>query len=615
MRYLFTSLVVIFLVIIFFLALELFFPSSGLSTHGVYLYLGNISTKLLIALILSILLCNASGRLATLLLGSATGTVFFLNILGLKIVDPTQISWLMRGDWHFNFLGWHFFRGEPWHFPLGKITDFFYPVGTSIGYTDSIPLMAFLLKPFHSILPADFQYLGLWLLLCFVLQGIFGLLLLKLVTTNRFLQWMGATFFVVSPILLHRIGHVALCAHWLLLAGLWLYFKPWQPVSSYRPFISWALLVGTSALIHPYLTVMVLGLALAFYVCWGLVERHSSLYAMAGQLGCLGLLVLGLWWQAGYFLIDNEQMVARTLGHYSMNLLAFINPWGDWSLLLRNLPLATDGQYEGFGYLGAGIILLGSWVGYELILRPIGPLNIRKTLPLFIVVIIALLFAVSPKVTIGAWVLFEGNNAWLSILAPFQSSGRFLWLAYYLIVFGVLGILVRRLSAPKALLLLSFGLAIQFADLQGIHRYHHQRWQENTDWQIWDNPLKAEVWSFATSHYQHITFVPPIACGEPPASQLPFAYLAASYGLTLNTGRAARFDAEKTMRYCQTLLTEIQQGQVKDDTIYLIHQDRLTAFKQATREPLACAKIDGFNICVTMDSYLHWQQFIQKSMH
>jgi len=36
-------------------------------------------------------------------------------------------------------------------------------------FFDSIPLLAFLFKPFTSLLPEPFQYFDLWLLACFIL--------------------------------------------------------------------------------------------------------------------------------------------------------------------------------------------------------------------------------------------------------------------------------------------------------------------------------------------------------------------------------------------------------------------------------------------------------------
>jgi hypothetical protein len=83
--------------------------------------------------------------------------------------------------------------------------------------------------------------------------------------------------------------------------------------------------------------------------------------------------------------------------------------------------------------------------------------------------------------------------------------------------------------------------------------------------------------------------------------------LAGSYGMTINTGRAARFDVEKTMQYCQTLHEEIEQGKVRHDTIYIVHPKHLENFKKVAQLPIICAKIDGFDTCVTQQSFTQWQ--------
>jgi len=76
-------------------------------------------------------------------------------------------------------------------------------------------------------------------------------------------------------------------------------------------------------------------------------------------------------------------------------------------------------------------------------------------------------------------------------------------------------------------------------------------------------------------YYQHITLVESRYCGEAAAPYLPFSYLAASHGMTINTSMVARFDTEKTRQYCQTLREEIGLGKVRDDTIYILHPKHL----------------------------------------
>ena len=78
------------------------------------------------------------GRIA----GALIGAMFFVWIADTRALDPREIEWLMRFDWPVHFFGWHFFRNEPWHWPPGLVSGYNAPVGTSIGFTDSIPLVA-----------------------------------------------------------------------------------------------------------------------------------------------------------------------------------------------------------------------------------------------------------------------------------------------------------------------------------------------------------------------------------------------------------------------------------------------------------------------------------------
>lgn len=70
--------------------------------------------------------------------------IAFHFVLGFEKFNPSNIFWLFepRQDWATHYLGWRFFRNAPWQFPLGRIDNYYYPIVTNIGFTDSIPLMA-----------------------------------------------------------------------------------------------------------------------------------------------------------------------------------------------------------------------------------------------------------------------------------------------------------------------------------------------------------------------------------------------------------------------------------------------------------------------------------------
>ena len=76
-----------------------------------------------------------SGKFQLPLLGLGFGVLVFFVLYGYRILDPTYIGWTMEGDAAQHFLGWHFFRSQPWTFPLGVIQSYNYPEGTSLVYT------------------------------------------------------------------------------------------------------------------------------------------------------------------------------------------------------------------------------------------------------------------------------------------------------------------------------------------------------------------------------------------------------------------------------------------------------------------------------------------------
>jgi hypothetical protein len=104
-------------------------------------------------------------------------------------------------------------------------------MGSSVVFTDSIPLLAFVFKTLAPLLPAAFQYWGFWILAGFVFQCVFGYVLLRRFSLARPLALVACAFFGSAPIAIARLAeHFALFGQWLLLAALGLYFsRRWTP--------------------------------------------------------------------------------------------------------------------------------------------------------------------------------------------------------------------------------------------------------------------------------------------------------------------------------------------------------------------------------------------------
>ena len=89
---------------------------------------------------------------------------FFLTIsfVGIENIYFNEVDWLLgSGDKSNAQNGWTFFKNDQWHFPLGKNPNYGLDISTSIIFSDSIPLFAFIFKIFKNFLGVSFQYFSL----------------------------------------------------------------------------------------------------------------------------------------------------------------------------------------------------------------------------------------------------------------------------------------------------------------------------------------------------------------------------------------------------------------------------------------------------------------------
>ncbi|MGE4082827.1 MAG: DUF6311 domain-containing protein [Vicinamibacterales bacterium] len=543
----------------------------------------------------------------TPVVGGLIGAVFFLATLGPAIVRPTNLGWLMRHDTQTYLLAWHHFRREPWQWPPGKVVGVGYPVSTSVGNSDAIPLVALPLKPFHPWLPDPGQYLGAWLLACFVLQGVFGALLARQVTADRTLQILGAAMFVQTPALLFRVGHTALVGHWLLLAAIWVAASHRQRRWRWR-LAAWCLVSGAVAATQPYIAVLVLGLAAADVASDALWPRPSlaAVPAAAAGLAAVIATMTVVFWACGIFLVGGSDLEREGLGFYSMNLLAPIISL-DSSALLPVIRMATPGQYEGMLYFGAGWLALGA-AAVGLAARGGGavpPLRLG-----WLVVALFWVYALSPMITAGPATLVDLRASTPAIFSVFRSSGRFGWLAMYVAFVAVLATMATALPRRVAIGVMAAALALQTVDLSRMYAGVRAR-EHSAVWTQWDDPLKHPVWNLALPHYRHLVMVPADMCvgseAENAGPHLPFSLRAGSHGVTVNSGNAGRYDGGAVIAYCRAIDAEIRAGRVADDSLYVLTPTMRDLLMRASRTPLACGSADGFQLCATAASYERWR--------
>jgi len=189
--------------------------------------------------------------------GCAGGLLLFWVMYGFSVLDPANFGWCLTkpDDTAQHFIGtWAFLR-DAWHWPPGLFYGLSDPDPASITVIDGIPLAALLVKLCRGVKAEPFQYLGIWGMICFMLQGGFGFLLTGRFTRRFWSQLAGAFFILLAvPFLTRYPLHTALSSHFLILWALYLMLGKW----STRTACAWTVLLGLALAIHPYLAAMCL---------------------------------------------------------------------------------------------------------------------------------------------------------------------------------------------------------------------------------------------------------------------------------------------------------------------------------------------------------------------
>lgn len=527
--------------------------------------------------------------------GALFGAMTFIAILGTPLLDPTSVNWLLRDDLAQHYSGWAMFRHAPWAWPPGLTTTLSHPVGTSIVYTDSLPLLAFPMKLLGPLLPVAFQYIGLWMAIGFTLQGGFGALLARGFSRDPAIVLACAALFVSAPMLLNRFGHDTLTAQWLLLAAIGLYARHDAIGTLVKIMAPWWLLAATAALVHPYLATMVLAMFVASLGRRVFVDRTITKTAATIALVTAIALVILLWWLSGAFIIGDKRSISGVpYGHYSFNLLGLFDSMG----FSRYVPAfeVGPGQYEGFAWPGLGMWLVFATalvVGLVFHRRHHG--GWRGHMPLLVVLASMTVFATSSVVMVGTTVLVD-HPIEHPIIGAFRSSGRFIWPLYYTLFALSLFLVARHLKPVVAMATLVLACIVQLADASLIHA-HFAGKRTLTITAPAGSRLVSPRWLDLVEGRRHLTVLPPRGCG-PNESWLPFVLLASENRMTINSAYLARVDGRRISAYCDDLRTQLEGGHVSTDDLYVIVDEAWMDQFPATRERLVCETLDGYAACL-----------------
>ncbi len=530
-------------------------------------------------------LCKTFSPFLPLFLGAAA----FLLIIGPHVLRTDNIAWLQSHDPAASYLGWAFFRKSPLYFPLGLNPDYGLEISSSIVYSDSNPLLAIFFKLLANVLPETFQYFGMWLLLCFLLQSWFGWKISGLINSNQIYRLCVTGLFVIAPPMLWRVGgHLNLVGHFFILAGLFLCLSDSQ---RHRQ-LWWSLVLCGAALVHAYILVMVIGLWIADL--FGRLLTHSIRGTAAACEVSLVIISGGIaMWQAGHVAVGISSLVLphQGFGIHRMNLLSPFDASG-WSYLLPSTNNDTRADYEGFNYLGLGFLVALFFALATIILGRVRPRVDKQHWPLIVVLTLLSLFALSNRVGLGTAELIiplPGRLLKLANIVP--SSARMFWPAYYALIFFVALVLARGYTKSTSIKIVAMVFLIQIVDTSaGWRMFQGPLWR--TPSSRWATPLKSDFWHQAASRYKKIRVVPPTTVLS---NWWVIPYYALGHGLTIDGVLLARIDQSKLPLAWQRGVIAVEQGRFEQDTLYIINREFLlkTALVHDPARDLL-AEIDGY---------------------
>ena len=385
-----------------------------------------------------------------LLLAQATFPAAFVS-------SSVDLSLPPEGDMAQHIVGQRYFIADAWRWPVLQTAGLAIPQGVNIGFVDAIPLLALLLKLLQPLLPPGFHGIGLWYALAWVLQPVAAVWCLRGTGERRALPLVVFAVAAASlPAWWNRFGHAALCGHFLLLLALGCYLRLTMRPSLARWAATLLLLVAT-LLVHPYLAFMATVLIAA--VPATLLVRGDPAWRGAVFGVMLGLALLGL----AMALLDYlGASGSGGIGLFAMNLLGPIWPYRSsiWLWSLPEVTAAGGNAWEGYNYLGAGLLL---GLAAALTRRAELLALVRRHAGLAAALLGLALLSVATRPMLGPLELFDPGPmpAWIENL---RSTGRFFWPVAYGLLAGVVLLAARRPDRRQASFLLAAIGVLQFAD-------------------------------------------------------------------------------------------------------------------------------------------------------
>lgn len=436
--------------------------------------------------------------------------------------------------------GYDSFVRESWQWPLFHVWALGGEAGANVIYTDSTPLVSLMGRLLFRLTGRVVPLFGAWAGCCLLGMALASTFLVRaLGALSLYAAFASAVIGVSMPPLLARWGHLSLMGQWIipLSLGAYVILHHRRQLTVLPAFGVTTGLAVIALLIHPYLFLMVTGV-MATVPLQAVLTRRMGLMPALGVLGGMGA-VLGAAMAAMGYLSSDGLAPSGGFGSFSTNLLSAFIP--QMSGILPFGPTVimqgTWGQFEGFAYLGLGVLML-IWFSRRSVLR----WSMVLGHPWLLAVLAGFtIFAVSNEVYAAQFHLFTIPlpDGLLRMAGVLRASGRFVWVPLYLIT----GLAVAAASRlPRAGLLLSIAAGVQWVDAGPWRTLIRESVSHSAT-----SALDTAAWAGAVDAVDRVVVDPPWLCTPEKANYLwvfrasiQIQLMASKAGRSTNTVYAAR---------------------------------------------------------------------------
>ncbi len=423
------------------------------------------------------------------------GIIFTILYLGLSNIGFENTEWFTSYDLKSDLLALKFFLNDSWRFPIGSNPNYG-EISNSIVFSGAVPIFSFLSKLLYFILPENFHFFSIWIIFCFSLQFLFGYKIIFHLTKNNLYSLFAGIFFLISPILIYRLNfHLSLGAHWLILAGILLDIDKDQKNILFKKIF----LIILSSLVHFYFTIILIFMNIFFSF---FNNKLKFKYNFFKENFLVFLFLIITMYFVGYFHIPATDALGFGYGYFKTNFLSFIDPMplsslNDWSIILPDIN-NSNGEREGFAYLGFGILILIFYLTIKNIKNfKVTQLNFKYLSLCFFLFLLAL----SNNISFGPYnlVSIDLPNVLYAPLSILRASGRLIWPVYYIIIIFAIYKLFKSEQKNRFFFLIIF-LLIQIFDFSNSLNINFLKEKK-----VRDQKLSDPIWKFVSENYTNVS--------------------------------------------------------------------------------------------------------------